>query len=140
MDVRFRAFADALESFAYLVNVDMAALSATLDPRLIDGLQNGKAQKFEYTLELCWKSIKAFLKQHEGIDEASPKKVVKAFYLAGHLPEDDYLELIQAIDDRNKLSHIYEKREFDLIVARLPRYAEIQRRALDAMQQPASRA
>ena len=49
MDVKLQAFAEALESFAYLANVDIAALSATLDPRLIDGLQNGKAQKFEYT-------------------------------------------------------------------------------------------
>ena len=137
MDVRLQSFAEALETFAYLANVDIRALSATLDPRLIDGLQNGKAQKFQYTLELCWKAIKAFVKQHEGIDEASPKKVVKAFYLAGYIPEDDYLGLIQAIDDRNKLSHIYEKREFDLIIERLPRYAENLRRALDIMQQPA---
>ena len=140
MDVKLQVFAEALESFAYLANVDIAALSATLDPRLIDGLQNGKAQKFEYTLELCWKTIKGFIKQHEGIDEASPKKVVKAFYLAGYIPEDEYLELIQAIDDRNKLSHIYEKREFDLIIARLPRYAGILQRALATMRQTASRA
>lgn len=137
MDLRLRTFAEALESFSYLANVDIPALSATLDLRLIDGLQNGKAQKFEYTLELCWKAIKIFLKQHEGIDEASPKKVVKAFYLAGYLPEDDYLELIQAIDDRNKLSHIYQKREFDLIIARLPQYAQLLQRILNTMQQSA---
>ena len=135
MDVRLRTFAEALESFSYLTNVDIPALSATLDLRLIDGLQNGKAQKFEYTLELCWKAIKIFLKQHEGVNEASPKKVVKAFYLAGYLPEDDYLELIQAIDDRNKLSHIYQKREFDLIITRLPQYAQLLQRILNTMRQ-----
>ncbi len=134
MDLRTQAFAEALESFAYLVNIDIPALSETLDPRLIDGLQNGKAQKFEYTMELCWKAIKVFIKHHEGIDEASPKKVIKAFYLTGHLAEDDYLELIEAVDDRNKLSHIYEKGEFDLIVARLPKYAELLQRVLDSMQ------
>lgn len=51
MDVKLHAFAEALENFVYLVNVDLASLSATLAPRLIDGLQNGKAQKFEYTME-----------------------------------------------------------------------------------------
>ena len=140
MDVRLQSFAEALDNFAYLATVDICALSDTLDPRLIDGLQNGKAQKFQYTLELCWKAIKVFVKQHEGIDEASPKKAVKASYLAGYISEDDYLGLIQAIDDRNKLSHIYEKREFDLIIARPARYAEILRRALDTMQQAASQA
>lgn len=140
MDVRLRSFAEALENFAYLANFDVCALAATLDPRLIDGLQNGKAQKFEYTLELCWKAIKVFVKQHEGLDEASPKKVVKAFYLAGYTSEDDYLGLIQAIDDRNKLSHIYAKGEFDLIISRLPRYSEILQRTFDTMKQAASRA
>ncbi|MEQ6341606.1 MAG: nucleotidyltransferase substrate binding protein [Gammaproteobacteria bacterium] len=138
MDVRLQSFSEALESFAYLANVDIAALSATLDPRLIDGLQNGKVQKFEYTLELCWKAIKEFVKQNEGIDEASPKKVAKAFYLSGYIPEGDYLALIQAIDDRNKLSHIYEKREFDLILARLPEYAGLLQRILDSMKRVAS--
>lgn len=76
-----------------------------------------------------------FLKQQEGIDEASPKKVVKALYLSGYLPEDDYLELLQAIDDRNKLSHIYQKHEFDAILARLPQYAGLMQRILDKMKQ-----
>ncbi len=130
MDVRQNAFADALESLTYLVAVDMQALSAQLDSRLIDGLENGKAQKFEYTLELCWKAIKIALKQFEGIDEASPKKVVKAYYLGGHLSEDDYLGLVQAIDDRNKLSHIYDPEEFKAILARLPHYANLMQRVL----------
>lgn len=32
-----------------------------LDARLIDGLRNGLAQKFEYTFELCWKCIQDFM-------------------------------------------------------------------------------
>ena len=133
MDVRHSAFAEALEGFSYLTEVDMAALSAQLDKRLVDGLENGKAQKFEYTLELCWKAIKLALKEQEGIDEASPKKVVKAWYLAGHLSEDDYLALIAAIDDRNKLSHIHDTEEFMAIVARLPEYARLMRRVSKAL-------
>jgi nucleotidyltransferase substrate binding protein (TIGR01987 family) len=128
VDVRTQAFEEALTPFTYLVNVDTASLAATLDKRLIDGLENGMAQKFEYTLELCWKAIKTYLKHEEGIDEASPKKVIKAHYLAGRLPEDDYLMLLQAVDDRNKLSHIYEAREFRDILARLPGYAQLMQR------------
>lgn len=133
MDVRLQVFEEALESLTYLVGVDLATLAATLDLRLIDGLRNGQAQKFEYTLELAWKAIKSFLKQQEGIDEASPKKVVKAFYLAGYLTEGAYLEMMQAIDDRNKLSHIYEQREFESIVERLPRHVELLRGVLHVL-------
>lgn len=134
MDVRTQSFAEALATFTYLANVDMSKLAGKLDARLIDGLENGKAQKFEYTMELCWKAIKDFLKQQEGIDEASPKKVIKAYYLAGYTNEDDYLQLTQAIDDRNKLSHIYEAEEFQAILARLPDYAAIMQRVLDGLQ------
>ena len=135
MDVRYQAFDEALEAFSYLTSVDMNALATQLDPRLIDGLENGKAQKFEYTLELCWKTIKVALRDQEGIDEASPKKVVKAWYLAGHLPEGDYLGLISAIDDRNKLSHIYDPEEFRAIVARLPNHADLMRRVRDSLRE-----
>jgi nucleotidyltransferase substrate binding protein (TIGR01987 family) len=76
-------------------------------------------------VELCWKALKAFLKTQEGIDEASPKKVTKAFYLAGYLCEDDYLLLIQAVDDRNRLSHVYDEQGFRDIFEKLPSYSEL---------------
>lgn len=133
MDVKRTAFAEALESFEYLVAQDMTRLRQELDPRLIDALENGKAQKFEYTLKLCWKVVKAALKAQEGLDEASPKKVAKAWYLTGHLTEDDYLLLLEAIDDRNKLSHIYSADEFAAILARLPGYAGLLRRIFDSL-------
>ncbi len=41
MDMRLQAFAEALDGLTYLVKVDLAALSDTLDPRLIDGIRNG---------------------------------------------------------------------------------------------------
>lgn len=132
MDVRYRAFDEALEAFSYLTAVDMSALATH---RPIDGLENGKAQKSKYTLELCWKAIKVALSEQEGIDESSPKKVVKAWYLAGRLSADDYLLLISAIDDRNKLSHIYDPDEFKSIVARLPRHAALMRRVRDSLQE-----
>lgn len=135
MDVRLAAFSEALDGFAYLTSLDMADLARTLDSRIIDGLENGKAQKFEYTLELCWKAIKASLKEQEGIDEASPKKVIKAWYLAGKLTEDDYLGLIGAVDNRNKLSHVYDREEFMTIIAQLPKYAELMSRVITGLKQ-----
>jgi nucleotidyltransferase substrate binding protein (TIGR01987 family) len=125
MDVRLQALKDASASLAYLVSVDMGVLASQLDARLIDGLKNGVAQKFEYTFELCWKCIKDFLKRQEGIDEATPKKIIKAFYLAGYAIEDDYLALLRAVDDRNLLSHIYNEATFAEILARIPEHARL---------------
>lgn len=113
MDLRLAAFAEALDSFSYLVSLDLGELGRTLDARIIDGIENGKAQKFEYTIELGWKAVKLALRELEGIDEASPKKVIKAWYLAGHLSEKDYIAFLMAVDDRNRLSHVYDADRFN---------------------------
>lgn len=126
MDVRIKSFQESVATFGYLARLDMAELSKKLgDDRLVDGMQNGRAQKFEYTTELCWKAIKFFLKENEGLDEASPKKIIKAYFLGGHLSEDDYLLLLEAVEDRNRLSHIYDATTFNNILARLPNYAAL---------------
>ncbi|NOT13930.1 MAG: hypothetical protein HOP23_19290 [Methylococcaceae bacterium] len=126
MDVIINAFREATATFAYLACLDLEELKKMLgDERLVDGMQNGRAQKFEYTTELCWKAIKAFLKEQEGIDEASPKKIIKAHYLAGYSTEDDYLLLLDTIEDRNRLSHVYDAETFNSILVRLPGYAAL---------------
>lgn len=126
MDIRIKAFQEATDTFAYLARLDLAALKQKLgDERLVDGMQNGRAQKYEYTTELCWKAIKFFLKEKEGVDEASPKKIIKAYFLQGYTTEDDYLLLLQAVDDRNRLSHIYDAETFNNILARFPDYAAL---------------
>lgn len=116
--------------------MDLTALAEQLDRRLIDGIENDKAQKFEYCLEAGWKALQAALREREGIDESSPKKVIKAYYLAGQLSEDDYVALVAAVDDRNKLGHIYDAERFMAIVQRLPQYAEVLGRILVRLKEP----
>ncbi|WP_411726934.1 nucleotidyltransferase substrate binding protein [Methyloglobulus sp.] len=126
MDMRIKAFQEATTGFAYLARLDLVELGKKLeDERLVDGILNGRAQKFEYATELCWKAIKVFLKEKEGLDEASPKKIIKAYYLGGYTTEDDYLLLLDAVEDRNRLSHIYDAETFNDILARLPGYAPL---------------
>lgn len=74
MDVRIKTFQEATDTFAYLARFDLAELKKKLgDERLVDGMQNGRAQKFEYTTELCWKAIKSLLKEKEGWMKRPPK-------------------------------------------------------------------
>jgi len=126
MDARIKTFQEATDTFIFLARLDLVELREKLgDERLMDGMQNGRAQKFEYTTELCWKAIKFFLKENEGVDEASPKKIIKAYYLGGYIAEDDYLLLLEAVEDRNRLSHIYDAETFNNILARLTGYAAL---------------
>ncbi|MCS6786366.1 MAG: nucleotidyltransferase substrate binding protein [Thiobacillaceae bacterium] len=127
-------FTQALHALAELVALDREELARSLDARLLDAVENGMAQKFEYTVELCWKALKEALREREGLDAASPKKAVKAWYLTGHLTEDDYLALLAAIDDRNRLSHVYSEHQLRDILARLPNHVAALQRTLASLQ------
>jgi len=122
MEIKLEHFIKSLKSLEYLVNVQPDSLKAIFDDRLIDGIESGKAQKFEICIELCWKTIKLFLKSFEGIDAKTPKQSVKEYYLAKYLSENDYMLLLKAIDDRNALSHVYREEVFREIVGRFPEY------------------
>lgn len=125
MELKLNEFKKAIEGFSYLVGVDLKSMENVLDKRLIDGIENGMIQKFEYSIELCWRLIKRFLKQEDGIDAKTPKQAVKEFYLAGYIDEDNYLKLIDMIDDRNNLSHIYDEDEFRKIIKKFSLYVKV---------------
>ena len=40
-------------------------------------------QRFEFTVEIFWKTIKGFLKEIEGIDCRSPKSCIRNFFSTG---------------------------------------------------------
>ena len=121
---KINAFIDSSLSLSAMAAVNFDEVSQALDnPVLIDAIKNGQAQKLELTTELCWKAIKVVLSTVDGIDEVSPKKVVKAFFIAGHITEQDYLGIMQAIDDRNQLSHVYDENVFNAILDRLQAHA-----------------
>lgn len=70
---------------------------------IIDGI----IQRFEFTFELAWKLMKDYL-AYEGIEVNSPRSVIRAAY-ENHLI-DDGESWIDMLMDRNKTSHIYDKK------------------------------
>lgn len=76
--------------------------------------RDGLIQRFEFTLELAWKTTAEYL-QSSGVvlDMLSPKSVFKAAYTAGLI--DDEAIWINLLDDRNKTSHTYDEEEADKI-------------------------
>lgn len=123
MEIKRNEFKKAVENFSYLVHFDLNSLE--LDERLVDAIENGIIQKFEYSIELCWKLIKKFLSREDGVDAKTPKQSVKEFYLAGYISEANYMTLIDMIDDRNSLSHIYDEDEFRKVLKKFPGYVKV---------------
>ncbi len=68
---------------------------------------DGCLQRFEFTFELCWKSIKRFL-DSEGILCRSPRQCLKEAYAYG-LIKDEKTWLLM-MEDRNSSTHLYDRK------------------------------
>ncbi len=111
-----------------LENFEKAAglLSEAVSDRSIDTLsaleQEGVVQRFEYTFELAWKSVKDYL-EHQGLDlgERSPRAVIKAAFSAGVLKDGQ--AWIDMLSHRNLMSHTYDQARFaEAVLAIKDRY------------------
>ena len=67
---------------------------------------DGTIQRFEFALELMWKTLKRML-AFEGIEVSTPREAMRAAYGAGWLNDETaWLEMLR---DRNLTSHIYDE-------------------------------
>ena len=80
-----------------------------------DIIKNGQIQKFEYTIELVWKTLKKFFEVKREKIFIYPKDVIKACFAENIIDETNYLILIDAVESRNLLSHVYKIEMFDII-------------------------
>ena len=115
LDLRIQQYEDAVGNFGESLSIDLKGLS----DKIIDSIKSGRAQKFEVCVELLWKTLKSYLWEVNGIDSKSPKTVVKEAYNQGSFSVQNYEHIIGMLDDRNKLSHIYEKEQFEAIYLRI---------------------
>jgi nucleotidyltransferase substrate binding protein (TIGR01987 family) len=88
----------------------LALLQSALErgPDVLNDLEKeGTVQRFEYTVELAWNSLKDYL-QFSGVELASvtPKSVMKAAFAARIIADGQLW--IDMIDHRNLLSHKYD--------------------------------
>ncbi|MCK5177653.1 MAG: HI0074 family nucleotidyltransferase substrate-binding subunit [Candidatus Aenigmarchaeota archaeon] len=111
-------YSNALEGFNDLLKVDLSEYTGVV----LDGLKNGQIQKFEYCTELTWKIIKSFLQNLHMLELPTPKLAIKAFYTNNFVDEKAYELLINMLEDRNKLSHIYNEEDFNKIHIKLGDY------------------
>ena len=89
-----------------------------------DLARDGLIQRFEFTFELAWKTLKTCFEEEGLIGLTSPKPVLREAYAAGLLQSEElWLAMLQ---DRNSTAHIYSEQVAVQICRR------IQERYLDA--------
>jgi nucleotidyltransferase substrate binding protein (TIGR01987 family) len=123
-DVRWKQRA---QNFAKAVALLSDALKA--GPAALNDLEKeGTVQRFEYTVELAWKTLKDYLEQSGvALMPVTPKSVVKAAFAARLIPDGQLW--IDILEKRNLLSHKYDQ---ELLGAALK---EIHERYLPAIEQ-----
>ncbi len=77
-------------------------------------IKNAQIQKFEFCIELLWKTAKVYF-ESEGEIHLTPRQNMKAIFTHQMVTEEKYLELLDCLESRNLLSHVYKAEMFDVI-------------------------
>ena len=112
----------------------LATLTALpLGESVDDVVRDAAIQRFEYTFEVVWKAAQLYLREKEGLEQGSPKGVVRACLQVGLLTEDESRLAMVMIDDRNLTVHTYNEELAQRIFSNLKDYAEFMAVWLTAM-------
>jgi nucleotidyltransferase substrate binding protein (TIGR01987 family) len=77
--------------------------------------KEGAVQRFEFTVELAWKTLKDYL-EYSGVvlEQITPKNVIRQAFAAKIITDGQLW--IDILDCRNQMSHTYDEAAFDRAV------------------------
>lgn len=79
-------------------------------------------QRFEFTIELAWKTVQKFLRNQEIICR-SPKECLQETFKFGLIKDDS--RWLEMFEDRNLTVHTYNEETAEEVYSRLPNYLGI---------------
>ena len=84
--------------------------------------QEGVIQRFEYTYELAWKTLKDYLQENGNtiLTEITARNVIKEAFLAKIIPDGQVF--IEMMLHRNLLAHCYDFQKFKEIIIAVEKY------------------
>ncbi|MEK7111164.1 MAG: nucleotidyltransferase substrate binding protein [Patescibacteria group bacterium] len=98
----------------------VARLEEVLKMKTSDVIKDSAIQRFEFSLDLAWKTLKAFLEEKNGILVNSPKEAFREAFRQGLIEyEENWLTMV---DLRNQTVHTYNQDLADKIYSRLPQF------------------
>ena len=82
-------------------------------------VRDSAIQRFEFTFELAWKTMKAYA-EDKGIKTHSPKDAMRSVFQLGLIDDDP--TWLKMIETRNKTSHTYNQALAEEVYKILPKY------------------
>ena len=117
--------ADAVRALKSLKDIQLSEFSEVT--------RDAAIQRFEYTVEAVWKYLQMYLREKEGIDCYSPKSCFREAKNAGLVDEDETVQALDMVDDRNLTSHTYHEGVAQNIYEKLPAYVSLMEKLLKEM-------
>ena len=97
------------------------------EPEVHSIVKEGLIQRFEFTFELAWKTLKDYLVFRKvTLDRSAAADVIKTAFAAGYLQDGE--TWMDALDARNEMSHVYRQQSFERIID------DIQRRFINVIE------
>ncbi len=113
-DIRWK---QRFENFERAFILLREALSKEVET-LSDLEKEGVIQRFEYTLELAWKTLKDYLEfSNVVLDQITPRKVIKEAFAANIIQDGE--TWIKMLELRNHLSHKYDQNMFNQAIDKI---------------------
>jgi len=98
-------------------------------------VRDAAIQRFEYTFEVFWKTIKEYLYEHEGIVCNSPKGCFREALSVGLMSEEQTITCLEMTDDRNLTSHTYREEVADKIYKKIKDYYTLMHTVFEQIKQ-----
>jgi len=93
----------------------------------------GAIQRFEFTVELLWKTLKEILSYNK-VECFSPRDCVKKAFRFGIIEDDEII--LDMLDDRNRSSLTYNEEEINKIFERMEKvYTPAIKRIIKGLQE-----
>ena len=95
--------------------------------------RDGAIQRFEFTVELLWKTLKKILSYNK-VECFSPRDCVKKAFRFGIIEDDEII--LDMLDDRNRSSLTYNEEEINKIFERMEKvYTPAIKRIIKGLQE-----
>lgn len=122
-----------LESKLTLLKSALSVFGEALELPYSTIVRDAAIQRYEFTFELLWKSIKIYLQEHEGIEGNSPKSCFREIKAIFELTDEEIELCLQMCEDRNLSVHTYSEKLAKALYDRLKSYLEISRKIFEKM-------
>lgn len=121
---------DKLRNLLRLLGLALGRLDHALAQPVNEFVRDSAIQRFEFTFELFWKSLKAYAEE-SGLEAFSPRDSLRVAFQLGLIQETG--EWFRMLEDRNLTSHTYNEATAETIYSHLPTYARLIRQTRDEL-------